>query len=168
MNRLLLVAAFFVLVAGCTSSRQTVSSERPRSYVETADWLTRDIGLVDKHLIGDQFNLAEQEAERLVGYANDLAKFDPLRTGEEANDYHEFLAQCEDLRRSADRLLYLIQQRRRESAKDQLGVVAARYNRISRAFGPGNEVSLHERPAEKLRGLDTRKLELPGELIPSR
>lgn len=168
MKLLLSLAVLVIAVAGCSSSRQTISTTPPRNYVESMDQLSSMIGLVDKHLIGAQYSLAEQETEQVIKLAGSLGKFDPLRIGDDADGFTEFLDQCEDLRRSGDRLLFLIQQRRREDAKDTLGFVAARYNRLSRSFGPGNEVSLFERPAEKLRGLEKIHSELPGELQPSR
>lgn len=168
MKRLLFASLVFIAVTGCGSSQQTVFSGPPRDYVETMDRLTYDIGQVDKHLIGAQYDLAEQECKRITEYTARMGQFDPLRVGDSKDDYTEFLAQCEDMNRAADRLLFLTQQRRKEQAKDQLGVVAARYNRMSRQFGPGNEISLFERPADKLRGLERYRSDLPGEYSPSR
>lgn len=168
MKRLLLASLVFIAIQGCGSSQQHVNTSPPRDYVETMDRLTLELGLIDKHLIGAQYDLAEQEATRLTNWTARMGQFDPLRVGDSKDDYSEYIAQCDDLNRAADRLLYLTQQRRKEQAKDQLAIVTARYNRMSREFGPGNEVSLFERPADKLRGLERYRSDLPGEYSPSK
>lgn len=169
MNRLLLASLVLVCLAGCSSSSKTpIYAGPPRDYVETMDRITFEIGQIDKHLIGAQYDLAEQECGRIAEWTARMGQFDPLRVGNSKDDYTEYLAQCDDLNRAADRLLFLTQQRRKEKAKDQLAILAARYNRMSREFGPGNEVSLFERPADKLRGLEKYRLDLPGEYSPSR
>jgi hypothetical protein len=167
MKRLLFASLVFI-IAGCGTSQETVYSAPPRDFSESMERITRDVGLVDKHLIGAQYDLAEQESVRICDYTANLGKFDPLHIGDQTDDYTEFLAQCEDLNRSADRLLYFTQQRRKEQAKDELAVLAARYNRMSRTYGPGNEISLFERPAEKLRGLESYRSDQPGEYSASK
>lgn len=169
MKRLLLASMVLVCLAGCSSSNKTSPHVGPpRDYVETMDRITFEIGQIDKHLIGAQYDLAEQECDRVSQWTARMGQFDPLRIGDSKDDYTEYLAQCDDLNRAVDRLLFLTEQRRKEKAKDQLAIVAARYNRLSREFGPGNEVSLFERPADKLRGLEKYRSDLPGEYTPSR
>ncbi|CAG0931112.1 hypothetical protein PLCT1_01640 [Planctomycetaceae bacterium] len=167
MKRLLFASLLFI-VTGCGSSQQTVHSAPPRDFGESMDRITADIAQVDKHLIGAQYDLAEQECVRICDYTANLGSFDPLHMGDQTDDYMEYQAQCQDMHRSADRLLYLTQQRRKEQAKDELAILAARYNRMSRTYGPGNEISLFERPAEKLRGLETYRSDQPGEYSASK
>lgn len=167
MKRLLLASLVFI-VAGCGTSQQTVSSAPPRDFGESMDRITADVAQIDKHLIGAQYDLAEQESARICDYTAKLGSFDPLHLGDQTDDYIEYQAQCQDMHRAADRLLFLTQQRRKEQAKDELAVFAARYNRMSRTYGPGNEISLFERPAEKLRGLEKYRSELPGEYSASK
>ncbi len=167
MKRLLLASLVFI-VTGCGSSQQTVYSAPPRDFPESMDRITAEVAQIDKHLIGAQYDLAEQECARIAEFTANLGSFDPLHVGDQTEDYMEYQAQCEDMHRAADRLLYFTQQRRKEQAKDELAVLAARYNRMSRTYGPGNEISLFERPAEKLRGLESYRSAQPGEYSASK
>ncbi|MBX3475341.1 MAG: hypothetical protein KF754_13255 [Planctomycetes bacterium] len=165
MKNLILPLAIVLFVAcGCASSQDTRLSSEPRSYDEAMGMLASEIQAIDKHVIGAQYNLAVPEAERAVAIAGALGRFDPARLGNDYAAYVEYEAQADDLHRAIDRLLFMIQQRRRDGAREQLENVARRYNFISNKYGPNRQVSVLERDPNDLRGPEFHRGDLPGEL----
>lgn len=166
MKNLLLPLAAVLLscLFGCASSQDTRLNTDPRSYDEAMSMLATEIRNIDKHVIGAQYDLAVPEAERAVSIATALGRFDPSRLGNDYDAYVEYESQADDLRRAMDRLLFMIQQRRRDGAREQLEVVARRYNYISSTYGPNYQVSVLERDPNELRGPEFHRGELPGEL----
>jgi len=165
---LLVIALMSLAMFGCASSQETRLASEPRSYNETMDWLRDEVQLLDKHIIGSQYDEAVPDAERLSQYSKALSRFEPPRMPENRKMYDEYFMQVEDLNRASDRLLFFIEQRRKEDAKDQLAEVARRYNRLSVNYGPSIEVSVLEQGPEEFRGLEDYRDEVPGELAGNR
>lgn len=167
MKNLILPLAALLLAGlfGCASSQDTRLSTEPRSYDEAMEMLADEIETIDKHVIGAQYDLAVPEAQRAVSIATALGRFDPPRLGNNDYDaYMEYENQADDMRRAVDRLLFMIEQRRREGARDQLENVARRYNLMSTRYGPSYQLSVLERDPNQLRGPEFYRGDLPGEL----
>ena len=165
---LLVTALLSLMVFGCAASQETRLATEPRSYNETMDWLRDEVQMLDKHIIGSQYDEAVPDAERLSEYSKALSRFEPPRMPDSRESYDEYFMQVEDLNRAADRLLFFIEQRRKEDAKDQLAEVARRYNRLSVNYGPSIEVSVRAPGPEEFRGLEDYRDEVPGELAGNR
>jgi len=166
MKNLILPLVVLLLVGsfGCASSQDTRLSRDPRSYDEAMEMMAKELRLIDKHVIGDQYDQAVPEAERAVSVAEAVGRFDPARLGNDYAEYMEYQNQADDLRRAMDRLLFLIQQRRRDDIRIQLENVARRFNFMSTRYGPSMQVSVLERDPNQLRGPDFYRGDLPGEL----
>ncbi|MCA8916481.1 MAG: hypothetical protein KDB90_13810 [Planctomycetes bacterium] len=161
---LLVLFVLSFLTFGCASSQEVRLALEPRSYDETMTWIRKEVGSIDKAVIGANYEGAVPDAERLREYTKALARFEPPRMNNDYDSYDEYFRQAQDLYRTSDRLLYMIQQRRKEDAKDQLAEFATRYNRMSVSYGPNYEISVLERGPEEFRGLDNFSSEVPGEL----
>lgn len=161
---LLVTALMSLSVFGCAASQETRLATEPRGYNETMDWLRDEVQLIDKHIIGAQYDEAVPDAERLREFTKALGRFEPPRMPANREMYDEYFMLVEDLQRATDRLLFFIEQRRKEDAKDQLAEVAKRYNRISVSYGPSIEVSVLERDPSEFRGAESYRGEVPGEL----
>ena len=161
-----IIACVVVLFAcfGCAASQETRLATDPRDYTEAMDWMRVELQQIDQSQVGYNFKGAEPNAERLHAFARSLARHEPPRMGNNYETYEEYYLQTEDMTRATDRLLYLIQQRRREAAHDQLAEVARRYNLMTVTYGPSIEVTLLERDPEEFRGSRSISGELPGEL----
>ncbi|MBE7490559.1 MAG: hypothetical protein HS108_02180 [Planctomycetes bacterium] len=164
MKNLFLPMALLLLAAGCASSQDTRLSRDPRGYEEAMDKLAFEIRNIDKHVIGAQYALAVPECERALSYATALVRHDPARIGNVYDEYSEYQAQADDMRRAVDRLLFLVQQRRRDEVRQQLENVARRYNYMSSRYGPGYQLSVLERDPRQLARPEFYRGELPGEL----
>lgn len=154
----------FVFACGCTLTQETKLQKDPRSYSEAMDMIAAEIAKIDKHMIGDQYDLAVNEAELVVKYTGHLSKFEPPRMTNRYDDYMEYDAQVADLLRSSDRLLYMLQQRRRDDCRDSLAEVAKRFNRLSLNYGPTYQIGVLERSASEFRFQSGFRSEMPGEL----
>lgn len=163
-NLILPLALLLLSVVGCASSQDTRLNTEPRSYDEAMELLSVEIVNIDKHIIGAQYRLAVPEAERATSIAGALGRWDPPRLGTSLEEYNEYQSQVDDLRRATDRLQFMIEQRRKEDARDQLEVVARRFNYMSSKYGPTIQVGVLERDPNKLRGPEGYRGELPGEL----
>lgn len=161
---LMLVVLLSLLAFGCSSSQQSRLATEPRTYDEAMTWIRDEIVLIDKRVIGSQYEDAVGDAERLKEYTRTLAGFEPPRLPDNYVLYEEYFAEVADLRHAADRLLYFIEQRRKEDARDQLAEVARRYNRISTTYGPNYEVDVLERGPERFPSTESYRDDVPGEL----
>lgn len=161
MKKLLVFAVICVLVAGCGTTRETARYVQPRSYSEAMDGLGVQLVILEKNVVGGQMGLAQTGAERTLQLAIDVGKFDPQRAGETEDDYREFGAQTDDLRRASDRLLYYVQHRRREDARDQVLRVIERYNKLSLSYGPGRQIKSFERTKDETRPVSVTR-DQPG------
>jgi hypothetical protein len=161
---LLMVVSVSMLALGCSSSQETRLAEEPRTYDEAMTWIRLEVVQIDKHVIGSQYDEAVPDAERLKNYTRTLSGFEPPRLPDNWELYDEYFAEVSDLHHASDRLLYFIQQRRKEDAKDQLAEVAKRYNRISTTYGPNYEVDVLERGADRFPGTESYRDSVPGEL----
>jgi hypothetical protein len=161
---LFFVAMLPLLALGCASSQETRLANEPRTYDEAMSWIRDEIMLIDKHIIGSQYDEAVPDAERLTEYSRSLEGFEPPRLPDNNELYNEYFAEVTDLRYACDRLLYFVQQRRKEDAKDQLQEVAKRYNRISTTYGPNVEVDVLERGPERFPSTESYRDSVPGEL----
>jgi hypothetical protein len=153
-----------MLALGCASSQETRLALEPRTYDEAMNWIRIEITQIDQQVIGAQYDEAVPGAERLRTYAGSLSGFEPPRLPDNWELYEEYFAEVTDLHHACDRLLYFIQQRRKEDAKDQLAEVAKRYNRISTTYGPNYEVDVLERGADRFPGIESYRDSVPGEL----
>ena len=160
----MLMLSMTVTMFGCAASQETRLATEPRTYYETMEWLRDEVRLIDKHIIGAQYDEAVPDAERLREFTKALSRFEPPRMPENREMYDEYFMQVEDLSRATDRLLFFVEQRRKADAQDQLVEVARRYNRLSVSYGPSIEVSVLERSPEEFRGSETYRGEVPGEL----
>jgi hypothetical protein len=158
---LLSVAAF---VAGCSSSQETRVPTDPRSYDEAMYMIAEDVRLADKHLIGAQYALAENDMDRVVSNATRLAGYEPPRSTTRYADYTEYRAQADDLLHAADRLRFMVEQRRRRDAESLLEEVARRFNRLSATYGPSYQIGVLERSPNEFRFDDGDRSSTPGEL----
>jgi len=158
------VVALLLLSFGCASSQETRLAHEPRSYDEAMTWIRSEVMLIDKHVIGSQYDEAVPDAERLKEYSRTLTSFEPPRLPDNYELYEEYFQEANDLYHASDRLLYFIQLRRKEDAKDQLAEVARRYNRISTTYGPNYEVDVLERGADRFPGVESYRDSVPGEL----
>lgn len=136
----------------------------PRAYTEAMDWLRADLIELDQHLVGSQYDLAVPDAERVHQYAGALGRFEPPRISNDWAAFEEYVRQTEDMQRATDRLLYLVEQRRKSEAKEQLWAVAGRFNRLSAEYGPAIEVRLLEQEEKPFASPEDYRSELPGEL----
>ncbi|MCB9893723.1 MAG: hypothetical protein H6839_04670 [Planctomycetes bacterium] len=161
---LLVLFALSFLSFGCASSQEVRLAMEPRSYDETMTWIRKEVGSIDKAVIGANYEGAVPDAERLRQYTKALSRFEPPRMDNDYDTYDEYFLQAQDLYRTSDRLLFMIQQRRKEDAKDQLAEFATRYNRMSVTYGPSYEISVLERGPEEFRGLEDLSTDVPGEL----
>lgn len=169
MKHTLIVLVLSVMViAGCANTQDTKLRTDPRSYSEAMDMIAGEVGQIDKHLIGGQYGLASNEAELVVKYAMHLSRYEPPRMTNRYDDYIEYDAQVDDLMRSSDRLLFMLQQRRREDARDQLAEVAKRFNRLSLNYGPTYQIGVLERSPNEFRFTESYSSDLPGEMSGNR
>jgi hypothetical protein len=149
---LLVVLALFLAACGSAQPRR---ERKPISYGESMELIAIELESIDKHLTGDQYEDGRAEAQRAEKLAGQLASFDPQRMGDSDSEYEEFYAQCEDLRRALDMMLYQIEQRRKIEAREELVRSARRYNRLSQRFGPGRQVTVFD-PSATTRGSTSR------------
>lgn len=163
-NLILPLVLLLLVVSACASSQDTRLSREPSSYDEAMDMLRYEIQNIDKHVIGAQYELAVPECDRALAYATALVRYDPPRLGNNFAEYQEYQSQADDMRRAMDRLLFLVEQRRRDEVRDQLETVARRYNHISNKYGPSWQVSVLERDPNQLKGPEFYRGDLPGEL----
>ena len=161
---LLVLTAMSLLAFGCASSQETRLALEPRSYDETMKWIRMEVSEIDSFVIGAQYGDAVPGAERLREYTRALSRFEPGRMPNDYEAYDEYFLQTQDLYRTSDRLLFLIQQRRKEDSKDALAEFAKRYNRISSTYGPSYEISVLERGPEEFRSGGSYGGDVPGEL----
>jgi hypothetical protein len=164
MKTPLLLLVLALLMVGCASSQETRLSQEPRTYDEAMTWIREEIVQIDKQVIGAQYEEAVPSAERLKQFTGSLAGFEPPRLPDRWELYEEYFAEVRDLQHASDRLLYFIEQRRKEDAKDQLAEVAKRYNRISTTYGPNYEVDVLERGPERFPSTESYRDSVPGEL----
>ena len=161
---LLLAMCTLISAASCGVSQKTKLEVRPTGYLEAMDAIATEVRLIDKYLIGSAYEQAVPGAEAVVLYAGDLGGFDPVRGADLYESYQEYGQQVDDLRRACDRLLFMLQQRRKGEAKDMLIEVATRFNRISVNYGPSYEISVLEREPEEFRLSEDYRGDVPGEL----
>jgi hypothetical protein len=161
---MLMIVSASILALGCSSSQETRLAQEPRTYDEAMTWIRLEITQIDKQVIGAQYDEAVPGAERLKAYAGSLSGFEPPRLPDNWELYEEYFAEVSDLHHASDRLLYFVQQRRKEDAKDQLAEVAKRYNRISTTYGPNYEVDVLERGADRFPATESYRDSVPGEL----
>lgn len=166
MNKLVLLPALIACLAlwGCAASHETLLNTEPRGYDEAMDMLASQIRTLDKHVIGAQYEQAVPEAERVMNLAAALGRTEPARLDKSLAEYEEYLAQAEDMRHAADRLLYYVQQRRRNESRSQLEVVANRFNTMSTRYGPNYQIGVLDRGPNKLMGPEDYRGNMPGEL----
>ena len=146
MKKLLLVAILGVLISGCGGvTRETKRYQRPTNYVQAMEQLGEQLSILDKNVVGGQMALAKTGSERALQLSMDVGKFDPQRAGESEQDYLEYGAQTEDMRRATDRLLFYIEHRRRDDARDQVLKVIDLYNKLSVNYGPGRQLKTIDR-----------------------
>ena len=157
-----------LMLLGCGVSQRTVLDAEPLGYDHAMEMLAAEIQRVDKLVTGGQYRSAESEAERALYLATKLEGYEPPRMGKSYADYTEYQAQAGDMRRAADRLLFAVQQRRRDQANEELVGAAYRYNFISVRYGPNIQIGVLERGPERLRRPTDYRSELPGELRGSR
>jgi len=160
----LVMLAALVLSACASQSHQDRLQRDPRTYAEAMDLIASEMRLIDRNMIGEEYRQAVPQTERVLHYVGALGRFEPPRMSNAYEEYREFGEQVEDLRRATDRLLYFIEQRRRDSARTQLIEVATRYNRLSMSYGPTRQISVMEEPATPFRLTDRYRSDLPGEL----
>ncbi|MCC6466166.1 MAG: hypothetical protein IT463_12570 [Planctomycetes bacterium] len=164
-NLLLAVLALCVLLAGCGSAPRTETVSQPRSYAETMDLLAGRLKRVDKFVMGSDYGASIPDAQVAVHYARLLGQFEPPRIAADFNAFNEYSAQAEDMARAADRLLFLIEQRRPEECDAQLADIATKFNRMSVAYGPNYQIGVLDRGSDKFRSADLRRSDVPGELL---
>lgn len=161
---LFVVVLMSALTFGCASSQEARLASEPRSYDEAMTWIRQEVATIDKAVIGAQFGEAVPDAERLREYTKWLTTYEPARLPNDYEVYDEYFSQTQDLYRCSDRLLYFIEQRRKQDVQDQLAEFARRYNRISTTYGPNYEISVLERGPEEFRMSDSYRGDVPGEL----
>jgi hypothetical protein len=110
-----------------------------------------DVRGVDAELVGGRYAQALGHARKIHGNARRLVNFDPPNSGDRYEDFTAYSQQMGDLVHSADRLTYMLEQRRNADAQDQLAAVAVRYNRLSTNYGPSFQVGVLDRPAHEFR-----------------
>jgi hypothetical protein len=164
MKTVCLCVLLALLFSGCAVSQETRLATEPRTYNEAMDWIRNDLQLLDKHLIGSQYDLAVADAERIFEFSRLLAQFEPPRMTNTYEAFEEYYSQAQDMAYATDRLLYFVQQRRKLSSKEQLWEVAGRYNRLSVEYGPNLEVRLTEQEERPFASPERYRGELPGEL----
>lgn len=160
----LLLVMFSALHLGCAASQETQLQREPRSYAEAMDFIANEVREINKNLIGANYGEAVVQGERLVRFAQNLGRFEPPRIAPNYEVYAEYGEQTNDLRRSADRLLFMLEQRRKEDARDELAEVAKRFNRLSVAYGPTYEIDVLDPGADRFRAMEDYRSEVPGEL----
>jgi hypothetical protein len=161
---LFVLALVSLMAVGCASSQETRLAKEPRTYDEAMNWIRLEVTRIDKHVIGADYEAAVPAAERLKTYTGQLSGFEPPRLPDNWMLYEEYFAEVQDLHSAADRLLYFVEQRRKEDSKDQLAEVAKRYNRISTTYGPNYEVDVLERGADRFPSTESYRDSVPGEL----
>lgn len=164
MRTIPLFVVLALLVCSCASSQEARLATEPRSYTEAMEWIRNDLVQLDDHIIGSQYDQGVPDAERILQFAGALGRFEPPRISNSWEAFEEYYAQTEDLTNAADRLLYLVEQRRKIEAKEQLWEVAGRFNRLSAEYGPSIEVRLTEQEEKPFAGPENYRSELPGEL----
>lgn len=158
----LLVALFCLTLFGCAASHETLLNTEPLGYDDAMEKLAAELAKVDKHVTGGQYNMAVPEAERAVNLATYLAHYEPPRMGKSFADYQEYQNQAIDMQRATDRLMFLVQQRRRDEANQQMTTVIDRYNYVSRRYGPGLQMQALTRDEGAVRGPTSAYSNLPG------
>lgn len=164
MKTIPLFVLLALVVCSCAASQEARLATEPRSYAEAMDWIRDDLMLLDDHLIGSQYDQGVPDAERILKYSEALGRFEPPRISTDWEAFEEYYAQTEDLVYAADRLLYLVEQRRKVEAKEQLWEVAGRFNRLSADYGPSIEVRLTEQEQKPFASPEDYRGDLPGEL----
>jgi hypothetical protein len=160
----LLVATLCLLLIGCATSSETLANTNPLGYDDAMESLATELRLVDKYVTGGQYNLAEPKAARATTLAGYLEQYEPPRMGKSYADYQEFQNQAIDMQRGADRLAFLVEQRRRDEANEQMLLVIDRYNHISRRYGPGINIDALARDEGRMRGPTSAQSNLPGDV----
>ncbi|MHC4840775.1 MAG: hypothetical protein ACYTDT_07390 [Planctomycetota bacterium] len=171
MKNLIPLLMLALMVVACGGPEEEVDPFQvtdPVNYAESMAVIEMEVRNVDVHIIGSQYAMAENEAEAVLDAAKDLGKFYPDTIAPNYEAYQEYEAEAEDLRRTSDRLLLMIQLRRKEDAKDQLGELARRYNLLSSKYGPKVQIGVLERGADKFRGAEYSEANVPGELTGNR
>lgn len=161
---LLVVMSALQFGVGCAASQETQLQREPRDYNEAMDFIAAEVRDINKNLIGANYVQAVAQGERLVRHAQNLARFEPPRIAPSFEVYAEYGEQTQDLRRSTDRLLFMLEQRRKEDARDQLAEVAKRFNRLSVSYGPTYEIDVLDPGADRFRSMESYRSEVPGEL----
>lgn len=163
---MLAMTAFACAAPG--EDRDPFKAASPESYKEAMEAIEYEVRAVDAHLIGSHYVLAEPEVARMLEAVKYLGQFYPDTIASNYEAYVEYEAEAEDLRRTNDRLLLMVQLRKKEDAKDQLEELARRFNRLSRKYGPKLEIGVLDRGPEKFRDAEFSKSALPGELSGNR
>lgn len=166
-----LLSAIVISGASCASveeRRKPFIVADPENYAQAMETIVAQLGKADTHITGSQYDLAEPEVKLVLEAAKSLGRFYPDTIEANYEAYREYEAQAEDLRRTADRMLLMVQLRKKENARDQLKELARRYNRLSMAYGPKVEIGVLERGAEKFKDAEYSETVLPGELSGNR
>lgn len=138
-------------VAGCVSSPEAHADVEPRSYTEAMYMIADEIRGVDRHVVGGRYPQALENARVIHRHARQLLNYEPPNTGDRYADFMAYSQQIGDLVHSADRLMYMLEQRRHADSEDQLAAVTVRYNRLSANYGPTFQVGVLDRPAREFR-----------------
>ncbi|MEE9310948.1 MAG: hypothetical protein V3V10_00920, partial [Planctomycetota bacterium] len=159
---LAMLAMTAVACAAPEEDRDPFKVASPESYKEAMEAIEFEVHAVDAHLIGSHYELAGPEAAHMLETVKTLGMFYPDTISANWEAYEEYEAEADDLRRTNDRLLLMIQLRKKEDAKDQLEEFARRFNRLSRKYGPKLEIGVLERGPEKFRDAEYSESELSG------
>jgi hypothetical protein len=163
---MLSVLAAVLLLSGCVTLNPDEHVERsdPVNYDQAMNMIAVEMRRIDRNMIGEVYSQAVPQTRRVLQYVESLGRFEPPRMASSYEDYREFGEQVDDLRRATDRLLYMLEQRRRDQARDQLVDVATRYNRLSVHYGPNRQIEVLEQSPDPFRITERYRSEVPGEL----
>lgn len=165
MNKLALLAVLACVTAlGCSSSPAVVQRSEPINYDEAMERLAAQLAILDKQVGGGLYEPATAAGERVLELSTMLGQFEPPRIGRSYDALVHYNEQADDMRRAADRMLFLVQQRRREAMLEQLQAVAYRFNYISANFGPNLQVGVLGNPPAKLLAPADYRADLPSDL----
>lgn len=153
-----------LLVVGCANGQESRLNQDPRSYDEAMDLIRDEVRGIDKSLIGGNYRDGVLQCQRLLHYSGYVTRQTPSRIGNTIDAYTEYDKQVEDLKRTADWLLFLMEQRRRQAAMDSLAEYVRRYNRLSMTYGPTVELNLSERDDTRYVGPEASSENLPNDI----
>jgi hypothetical protein len=134
------------LIGGCNTPSNAVNPNSTAAYIESRGYaeavnkVKLSIETLGGLVAGERGDQAKFESMKLVELVNGLRSFDPMRGVDTSMDDLEYQSQVKDLYFASNQVWSHVNERHMGQALDAMGMLVARYNRLSSRFGPGDSV----------------------------